>query len=205
VPVVPRLVALPLVLLVAGCAPARRGEAPSAPTARANDFRAAQVRQAVVLVRVVVASTSELSERDRKDLPALYESALLEALDARAILVRDVRSVEARGAVPETAAAAARAREVGVDHALVVSLRVEPDVVRVCEETRRPMQGRATVWRQEARVVRAADGGERLRAEVTTPDVEVECEGARPSVRRRGVQATATAAVDGLVRKMLAP
>ena len=203
-PVVPRLVALPLVLLVAGCAPAGRGEAPSAPTARANDFRAAQVRQAVVLVRVVVASTSELSERDRKDLPALYESALLEALDARAILVRDVRSVEARGAVPETAAAA-RAREVGVDHALVVSLRVEPDVVRVCEETRRPMQGRATVWRQEARVVRAADGGERLHAEVTTPDVEAECEGARPSVRRRGVQATATAAVDGLVRKMLAP
>src|SRR2546427_559159 len=170
VPVVPRLVALPLVLLVAGCAPAGRGEAPSAPTARANDFRAAQVRQAVVLVRVVVASTSELSERDRKDLPALYESALLEALDARAILVRDVRSVEARGAVPETAAAAARAREVGVDHALVVSLRVEPDVVRVCEETRRPMQGRATVWRQEARVVRAADGGERPHAPVTTPD-----------------------------------
>src|SRR5437773_1650386 len=176
----------------------------SPPTARANDFRAAQVRQAVVLVRVVVASTSELSERDRKDLPALYESALLEALDARAILVRDVRSVEARGAVPETAAAAARAREVGVDHALVVSLRVEPDVVRVCEETRRSMQGRATVLRQEARVVRA-DGGERLHAEVTTPDVEAECEGARPSVRRRGVQATATAAVDGLVRKMLAP
>src|SRR5207247_2188825 len=83
-----------------GCAPAGRGEAPSAPTARANDFRAAQVRQAVVLVRVVVASTSELSERDRKDLPALYESALLEALDARAILVRDVRWVEAGGPAP---------------------------------------------------------------------------------------------------------
>src|SRR2546430_6178915 len=94
------------------------------------------------------------------DLPALYESALLEALDARAILVRDVRSVEARGAVPETAAAAARAREVGVDHALVVSLRVEPDVVSVCEETRRPMQGRATGWRAARRAAAApARGG----------------------------------------------
>ncbi len=156
-------------------------------------------------MRVVVASTSELSERDRKELPALYESALLEALDARAILVRDVRSVAARGGMPESAAAAARAREVGVDHALVVDLRVEPDVVRVCEETRRPIEGRATVWRQAARVVRAADGDERLRAEVTTPDVEAECEGSRPSARRRGVQATATAAVERLVGRLLAP
>src|SRR5204863_197836 len=104
-----------------------------------------------------------------------------------------------------TLAAAARAREVGVDHALVVDLRVEPDVVRVCEETRRPIEGRATVWRQAARVVRAADGGERLRAEVTTPDVEADCEESRPSARRRGVQATATAAVERLVGKLLAP
>jgi hypothetical protein len=202
---VSRLAAFPLVLLLAGCTPSGRAAAPAAPTSAANDFRAIQVRQAVVLVRVVVASTSEMSERDRKELPALYESALLEALDVRAILVRDVRSVEARGAVPETGAAAARAREVGVDHALVVVLRVEPDVVRVCEGTRRPLQGRATVWRQEARVVRAADGGERLRAEVTTPDVEAECDGPRPSVRRRGVQAMTTVAVERLVAKMFAP
>ena len=203
---VARLAALPitLTLVLAGCALGGSGETLT-PTTRANDFRPAQVRQAAVLVRVVVASTSELSERERKDLPGLYETALLEALDARAILVRDVRSVEARGAAPEAATAAARAREVGADHALVVSLRVEPETVRVCEETRRPMQGRATVWRQEARVVRAADGGERLHAEVTTPDVEAECEGSRPSARRRGVQATTTAAVERLVAKMLAP
>ena len=158
-----------------------------------------------MLVRVVVASSSRLSERDRKELPALYESALLEALDARAILVRDVRSVDARGAGGELAAAAARAREIGVDHALVVNLRVDSDVVRVCEETRRPLRGQAGVWRQEARVVRATDGGERLRAEVTTPDVEADCEESRPSARRRGVQATATAAVERLVGKLLAP
>lgn len=134
----------------------------------------------------------------------LYESALLEGLDARAILVRDLRSVEASGAVPDAGAAAARARDVGVDHALVVSVRVEPSVVRVCEETRRPLQGRATVWRSEARLVRAADGGERLRAEVTTPDVESECEGGRPNVQRRGVQATTTTAVERLLTKMFA-
>ena len=202
-PAVPARAAL-LALLVAGCTLGPQREPAAIATTRASDFRPAEVRQAVVLVRVVVASTSELSERDRKELPALYESALLEALDARAILVRDVRSVEARGGVPESAAAAARAREVGVDHALVVDLRVEPDVVRVCEETRRPIEGRATVWRQAARVVRAADGGERLRAEVTTPDVEAECDGPQPTVQRRGMQAMTTAAVERLVAKIFA-
>lgn len=203
-PAVPGHAALAIALLVAGCALGGQSDAPAVPITRANDFRPAQVRQAVVLVRVVVGSTSELSERDRKDLPALYESTLLEALDARSILVRDVRSVDARGGVPEPAAAAARAREVGVDHALVVSLRVEPDVVRVCEETRRPLQGRAIVWRQDGRVVRATDAGERLHAQVTTPDVEAECDGPRPSVRRRGLQATTTAAVERLLGRMFA-
>jgi hypothetical protein len=190
-------------LLIAGCASAGRRDA-QAPATRANDFRTAEVRQTVVLVRVVVGSTAQLSERERKEAPMLYESALLEGLDARAILVRDLRSVEASGAVPDAGAAAARARDVGVDHALVVSVRVEPSVVRVCEETRRPLQGRATVWRSEARLVRAADGGERLRAEVTTPDVESECEGARPNVQRRGVQATTTAAVERLLARIFA-
>ena len=201
-PAVPARAALLVALLVTGCT-LGRSQAPP-PATRANDFRPAEIRQTVVLVRVVVGSTAGLSERERKEAPALYENALLEALDARAILVRDMRSVEATGGVPDAAAAAARARDVGVDHALVVSVRVEPSVVRVCEETRRPVQGRATVWRQEGRLVRAADGGERLRAEVTTPDVESECEGTRPSVQRRGVQATTTAAVERLLAKMFA-
>ncbi|HEV8585831.1 MAG TPA: hypothetical protein VGT02_12740 [Methylomirabilota bacterium] len=198
-----RLAALAAVLALAGCASGGSGATPPGPTTRVSDFRPVQVRQAVVLVHVTVASNAELSERDRRDLPGLYEAALLEALDARAILVRDVRAVEARGAAP--AAAAARAREVGADHALVVILTVEPDIVRVCEETRRPMQGRATVWRQDARVVRAADGGERLHAEVTTPDVEADCEGREPRARRRGLKPTAGVAVERLVGKVLAP
>ena len=202
-PAVPARAAF-LALLVAGCTLGAQREPAATPTTRASDFRPAEVRQAVVLVRVVVGSTARLSERDRRELPAVYESALLEALDARAILVRDVRSVEARGALPEPGAAAARAREVGVGHALLVSLRVDEDVVRVCEEARRPLHGPAIVWRQEARVLRAADGGERLRAEVTTADVEAECESPRPSVQRRGVQATTTAAVERLVGKIFA-
>jgi hypothetical protein len=189
--------------LLAGCALTGRGEAPVSP-ARANDFRVAEIRQTVVLVRVVVGSTAALSERERKDAPALYESALLEALDARAILVRDVRSLEATGAVPDARAAAARARDVGVDHALVISVRVEPSVVRVCEDTRRPLQGRATVWRQEGRIVRATDGDERIRADVSTPNVEVECEGRRPSASTRSVQATTADAVERLLGKLLA-
>jgi hypothetical protein len=201
VPAVPARAAL--ALLLAGCALAGRSDAPIA-TTRANDFRTAEVRQTVVLVRVVIGSTAALSERERKEAPMLYEGALLEALDARAILVRDVRSIEPSGAVPDARVAAARARDVGVDHALVVSVSVEPSVVRVCEETRRPLQGRTTVWRQEGRLVRAADGGERLRAEVTTPDVEAECDGRKPTVQRRGLQATTTAAVERLLAKMFA-
>ena len=192
-----------LALFVAGCALAGRGDAPISP-ARATDFRPADVRQAVVLVHVVIGSAAALSERERKEAPALYESALLEALDARAILVRDVRSLDATASVPNAGAAAARARDVGVDHALVVSVQVEPSVVRACEDTRRPLRGRATVWRQEGRVVRAADAGERLRAEAAVPDVDAECDGQRPSVQRRGLQATATAAVERLLAKMLA-
>lgn len=200
VPAVPAPAALALVLL-AGCSLGAGGAPSTASPTRASDFRPAQIRQAVLLVRVIVTATSRVSERERRDLPALYESALLETLDTRAVLVRDVRSVDA---ALDAGAAAARAREVGVDHALIVSLRVEPDIVRVCDDTPRPLRGEAIVWRQQARVVRAADGGERLRAEVTTPDVEAECDGPRPSVRRRGVQATAAAAVEQLLGKMLA-
>jgi hypothetical protein len=204
VPAVAALAALLLASVLAGCTAGRHDELTAPLTTRAPDFRPADIRQAVVLVRVVVGTTSRLSERDRKELPALYESALLEALDARAILVRDVRSVHARAGGGELAAAAARAREVGVDHAIVVTLRVDTDVVRVCEDTRRPLQSQAGVWRQEARIVRAGDGGERLRAEVTTADVEAECDGPRPSVQRRGTQAMTTAAVERLVAKVFA-
>jgi hypothetical protein len=204
VPAVLALAALALVL-VTGCSLGSGGAPPTASPTRASDFRPAQIRQAVVLVRVIVSPTSRVSERERRDLPALYESALLEALDARAILVRDIRSVDAAGSVTlDASAAAARAREMGVDHALVVTLRVEPAVVRVCEDTPRPLRGEAIVWRQQARVVRAADGGERVRAEVTTLDVEAECDGPRPSAQRRGVQATTTAAVEQLLGKILA-
>ncbi len=203
VPAVLALAALALVL-VTGCSLGSGGVPSTASPTRASDFRPAQIRQAVVLVRVIVSPTSRVSERERRDLPALYESALLEALDTRAILVRDIRSVDAAGAALDAGAAAARAREMGVDHALVVTLRVEPAVVRVCEDTPRPLRGEAIVWRQQARVVRAADGGERLRAEVTTPDVEAECDGPRPSAQRRGVEATTAAAVEQLLGKILA-
>jgi hypothetical protein len=128
VPAVAALAALLLASILAGCTLGGRDDRSALATTRASDFRLADIRQTVVLIRVVVGSTSRLSERDRKELPALYESTLLEALDARAVLVRDVRSVDSRAAGGELAAAAARAREVGVDHALIVNLRVDTDV-----------------------------------------------------------------------------
>ena len=44
-----------------------------------------------------------------------------------------------------------------------------------------------------------------LRVESVVPDVETECDAARPAPRRRGAAATTTAAVERLLGKVLAP
>lgn len=193
-----------LALMFTACASGAERSAPAAPL-RVPDFRPAQLRQVAVFVRVGVADNSGVPARDRAELAARYESALLEGLDARAVLVRDVHDTDARGPVPPAAAAAARAREVGADHALLVIVTVQPELVRVCAERRRSIQGRTNVWTQEARLVRAGDGAERARLEVREPAVEVDCESARPTVRQRSNEATATAAVERLLGRLLAP
>lgn len=193
-----------LALAFTACASGAERSAP-APPLRASDFRPAQLRQVAVFVRVGLADNSGVHARDRAELAARYESALLEGLDARAVLVRDVHGADARGPLPVAAAAAARAREVGADHALLVIVAVQPELVRVCAETRRPTQGRSNVWKQDARVVRASDAAERARVEVREPAVEVDCESARPAVRQRSNEATATAAVERLLGRLLAP
>jgi hypothetical protein len=196
--------ALLAALALAGCAAGPDNRSP-APIARVTDFRATQLRQVAVFVRVIVSDNSGVPAREHSELATRYESALLEGLDGRAVLVRDVHAAGARGPLPIPEAAAARAREVAADHALLVSVTIGPDVVRVCEDTRRPIQGRANVWKQDARVVRASDGAERLRVGVTTPDVEVECDAPRPAPRRRGNEATTSAAVERLLAKLFGP
>jgi hypothetical protein len=155
-----------------------------------------------VTVRVFVGPNADVPDGERTSLPRAYEGALVEGLDERAIVVRDVRS----GATAEPSPlAAARAREVGADHAIVVDVRIEPDVVTVCEETSRPLQGRATVFKQHATIVRASDGAVRTTVDVKVPGVEVDCDAPRPTVRSRTAAATMSSAVERLLARLLPP
>jgi hypothetical protein len=195
-------IALAAAALAAGCA-AAGGRAGPAPT-RATDFAPSQIRQPVVLVRLAVRG-SDLRERERAALPDEYEGALLEGLNRRAVITRDVRVLGPDAAAPDERQALARARELAADHAIVVDVRVESDVVTVCEETKRPLRGRATVWRQEAAVLRASDGALRLRLAggpaLTAIDVEIDCDVPR-GARRRPSGETATDAVERLLGRL---
>jgi hypothetical protein len=169
---------------------------------RTSDYRPSQLRQTAVTVRVAIGQNAGLSDVERAALPGRYESALVEGLNERALVVRDVR---VRTGPESPAAAAARATEVGADHAIVVDVRIEPDVVRVCEDTPRPLQGRATVVKQQARVVRASDAMVRSTLEVDVPAVEADCDARRPSARSQGIAATVASAVDRLLARLLRP
>jgi hypothetical protein len=189
-----------LALLASGCAGSGAGTASRVAPATAADYRPAQLRVTAVAVRVAIGAGADVPESERASLARLYESALLEQLDARALVVRDVQP-GASAAPP--AAAAARARDVGADHAIVVDVRVEPALVRVCEDTARPLQGRATVFSQRAIVVRASDGAVRATTEVAEPAVEVDCDASRPTARPRSAAATTVRAVERLLGRML--
>jgi hypothetical protein len=192
--------AVALAVLAAGCASGGATTPERTTPTSASDFRPSQLRLAAVTVRVAIDANADIPERERASLAGLYEGTLVEHLNARALVVRDVQLSTSREPL---GAAAARAREVGADHAIVVDVRIEPDVVRVCEATARALQGRATVFRQRATVVRASDGVVRSTTEVTVPAVEADCDAQRPSARARSAAATATSAVELLLARML--
>jgi len=194
--------ALALAVLAVGCTSAGATTGGPATPTRAPDYRPSQLRLTALVVRVTISPNAAISEGERAALPGLYEGALVEGLNERALVVRDVGLSTKR---EPPAAAAARAREVGADHAIVVDVRIAPDVVRVCEETPRPLQGRATVFRQEATVVRASDGAVRSTLSVKVPAVEVDCDAPRPSARSRSAGATLTSAVERLLARLLEP
>src|SRR5437870_8830143 len=73
-------------LAAAACASARGVE--PVPI-RAADFRPAQIRQPAFVVRLAFAG--QRSDREREALPVEYEGALLEGLNARAVLAKDVQ------------------------------------------------------------------------------------------------------------------
>jgi hypothetical protein len=116
--------------------------------------------------------------------------------------VRDVAPGTGR---PAPALAAARAREVGADHAVVVDVQIEPDVVKVCEEASRPLHGRATVFKQRATIVRASDDAVRSTLEVKVPALDVDCDAARPTARSRSAGASTVSAVERLLARLLPP
>jgi hypothetical protein len=188
-----------LALLLAACATPPGARSVSF---RAADFAPAQIRRPAVFVRVAL-GPGPWSERERRGLAAGYEGALLEALDARAVAVRDVRS--GPEAPADEAAALGRARAVDADHVVLIAVRVDRGPRRFCLDGRRPFEATATVWRQQARVLRAADGAERLAVgpeALTVSDVEPDCDDPRAS-RRRSPDETIGAAVNRLLGRLL--
>ena len=191
-----------LALLTVGCT-SGGGSAPDAATpARTSDYRSSQLRQTALTLRVAIDPSAAVSDAERLSLPGRYEHALVEGLNERALVVLDVRL---RTGPESTAAAAARATEVGADHAIVVEVRIEPDLVRVCEDTGRSLRGRATVLKQRVTVVRADDGAVRATLEVDVPAVEADCDARRPSARIQSVAATVPGAVERLLARLLRP
>src|SRR5437899_2862607 len=140
-------------LAAAACASARGVE--PVPI-RAADFRPAQIRQPAFLVRLTFAG--QRSDREREALPVEYEGALLEGLNARAVLARDVQVVAGRNAKLDARAALERARALGADHAIVVDVRVSADEPIFCRGSRRPFRAPATVWSQSVQVLRTTGG-----------------------------------------------
>lgn len=197
----PTLRAVALAVLAVGCTTGGTASEITTP-ARATDYRPSQLRLTTLSVRVMIGQNASLSESERASLPGLYEGTLIEGLNERAVVVRDVRSSTRRETPAE---AAARAREVGADHAIVVELLIEPDVVRECEETPRPLQGRATVFKQQATVVRASDGVVRSTVEVKVPAVEIDCDAQRPNAKARSASAATASAVERLLARLLRP
>ncbi|PYM49841.1 MAG: hypothetical protein DME14_07495 [Candidatus Rokuibacteriota bacterium] len=173
---------------------------------RAADFRPAEVRQPAVVVRVTFAGG--LSDREREALPAEYEGALLEGLNARAVLAKDVQVLAGGDAKLDAHAALERARTLGADHAIVVDVRVATGEMIFCRERRRPFQAPATVWSQSVQVLRSSDGAARLAipedAGLTVTDLDADCDDPRAS-RRLPTSDVIASAVARLLTRVVGP
>jgi hypothetical protein len=194
-----------LAALAVVCGACTAPVAPPGPL-RAPDFRPQQIRQPALSVLVSV-PPEQFSDREREAMPAEYESALLEALNARAVLARDVQVSVDRARAADRRTALDRAREVGADHAVVIGVQVSRGERILCRQGRRPLHGTVTVWQQEVEVLRAGDGARRLALEgapLEAVDLEVDCD--NPSgARRRSPTETIAAAVDVILSRILGP
>ena len=197
-----RLPLLTLTALLAACASLDTGPLPT----RVVDFKSSEIRQAAVYVRLSF-GPGEWGARERAALPAQYEGALLEGLNTKAVLARDVQMVPERDARFDARTALSRARAVGADHAIVVDVQVTQGVATFCAETRRPLRGQAMVLQQEVEVLRASDGAARLRVvrpTLAVANVEIDCDNPKEA-RRRTAEETLGAAVDKLLVRVFGP
>lgn len=202
---VPRPALIPaLLLLASACAPVPDEPAPT----RAIDFKPIEIRMPAVIVQFAF-GPGEFSERERESLPREYEGAVLEGLNARAVLARDVRLVSERERRPDARAALARAREVQADHAVIVEVTVTRRVTEFCRGTRRtPLRELATTLSQGVEILRVSDGARRLALDpspaLSTTDFEPDCAKPAESQRRSAVE-TLQKAVDKLLTRLLGP
>ncbi|MBI4637705.1 MAG: hypothetical protein HY727_15310 [Candidatus Rokubacteria bacterium] len=199
-----RLIRIGAVGLLAGaCAAPSAGLMPS----RAPDFKTSEIRRPALLVRVSF-GPGEWSERERASLPPEYEGTLVEALNAKAVLARDVQLVAREAGSFGGPTALARAREVGADHAVLVDVRVTRGDMVFCRESRRPFRATTTVWVQSVEVFRVADGGKRLTLPegpaLSAAELDADCDDPKRSTRR-STSETIGEAVQRLVRGLVGP
>ena len=198
-----RLTALVAVTVaLAACAPLDTGPVPT----HAVDFKSSEIRQPAVYVRLSF-GPGGWNASERAALPGKYESALLEGLDTKAVLAKDIQVVPERDARFDGPAALARARAIGADHAILVDLRVTQEVTTFCTETPRPLRGPAVVLSQEVEVLRTSDGAPRLRLvrpTLAVANVEIDCDNPRDA-RRRTPEETLGAAVEKLLGRVFGP
>lgn len=194
-----------LILLATGCGPA--GTSGPAPR-RASDFKPEQVRRPAIFVRFDFAGAFEDKER-RAQLDE-YEGALLEALNARAVLARATIFLRERDPRLVSDAALAKARELEADHVVYVQVRVvRPAQAVFCSETRRPFRVQATVWGQQVDVLRVRDGAVRIAVPgfgggLDVYDFEPDCDNPRESKRRTPAEAIGEA-VNRLLNRVVGP
>lgn len=194
---------LALTALFTACASLDTGPVPT----RAVDFKPSEIRQPAVYVRLSF-GPGEWNQGERAALPAGYESALLEGLNAKAVLARDVQMIPERDTRFDGPAAVARARTIGADHAILVDVRVSQGVATFCTKTSRPLRGPAMVLSQQVEVLRARDGAPRLRiirgSGLGVASVEVDCDNPRDA-RRLTPEETLGAAVEKLLVRVFGP
>ncbi len=189
-----------LAQILAACA-APSATSPVVPT-RATDFKPAEIRRPAIFVRF--GFSGQFEDKERQAMLADYEGALLEGLNARAVLAKAVQLLAERDPKLEPAASVEQARALGADHAVYVQVRVvRPAQPVFCAETRRAFRAPATALTQMVGVLRVSDGARRLVVPATgggldVYDFEPDCDNPRESKRR-----TPTEAINDAVTRLL--